>query len=154
MVNHHCCASEPDTDLQAGANIAKRSAADVLFYASHPDRIPQRLNELDCEWDLDRILEAGTGWAILGGTVLGLFSRKYRLLSWAAAGFLLQKAYRGWAPPGELLRRFGVRTRTEIDRERCALKALRGDFAEAKADSPEQALAKADKVLAASGIET
>jgi hypothetical protein len=43
-------------------------------------------------------------------------------------GFLLKHAVSGWCPPVPLLRRLGVRTRSELDREKFALKALRGDF--------------------------
>ena len=37
-------------------------------------------------------------------------------------------AVKGWCPPVPLFRRLGVRTCGEIERERYALKALRGDF--------------------------
>jgi len=39
-------------------------------------------------------------------------------------------AVKGWSPGSVLLRRMGFRTRQEIDREKYALKALRGDFEE------------------------
>jgi hypothetical protein len=42
--------------------------------------------------------------------------------------FLLQHAVQGWCPPLPVFRRWGVRTQPEIDYERYALKALRGDF--------------------------
>jgi len=38
-----------------------------------------------------------------------------------------------------MLRRLGVRTRYEIDQERYALKALRGDFREVTADDSNRA---------------
>ena len=44
------------------------------------------------------------------------------------AGFLLQHAVQGWCPPLPVFRRLGFRTQTEIEEERYALKALRGDF--------------------------
>ena len=50
------------------------------------------------------------------------------------AGFLLQHAAQGWCPPLPLMRRMGVRTRDEINQERYALKALRGDFDEVAMD--------------------
>ena len=43
-------------------------------------------------------------------------------------GFLFQHATQGWCPPVPLFRKLGVRTRSEIDREKYALKILRGDF--------------------------
>ncbi|HEV2173318.1 MAG TPA: hypothetical protein VGR71_07115, partial [Nitrospira sp.] len=61
----------------------------------------------------------------------------------AVAGFLLQHAVQGWCPTISLFRRLGVRTTQEIDHERYALKALRGDFSRVQQeDSPlvEEAL--------------
>jgi hypothetical protein len=48
----------------------------------------------------------------------------------------------GRCPPLSVLRRRGVRTRREIEAERCALKALRGDFPAAarRAARPHHAL--------------
>jgi hypothetical protein len=57
--------------------------------------------------------------------------------------FLLQHAVQGWCPPIIWFRRLGVRTSTEIDHERNALKALRGDFRHVAPDSPSDALAAA-----------
>ena len=62
------------------------------------------------------------------GTVLGVINKRFLLLPGLVAGFLLQHALQGWCPPVPLFRRVGVRTATEIERERYALKALRGDF--------------------------
>jgi hypothetical protein len=54
--------------------------------------------------------------------------RRLLLLPLGVALFLLQHGLQGWCPPLALFRRRGVRTRREIDLERYALKALRGDF--------------------------
>ncbi|MCA9457611.1 MAG: hypothetical protein KC587_13175, partial [Nitrospira sp.] len=40
----------------------------------------------------------------------------------------LQHAIQGWCPPVPLFRRMGIRTTHEIQQERHALKALRGDY--------------------------
>lgn len=42
--------------------------------------------------------------------------------------FLLQHALQGWCPPIEVFRMLGRRSRNELDAERTALKADRGDF--------------------------
>jgi hypothetical protein len=42
--------------------------------------------------------------------------------------FLFQHAIQGWCPPVPILRRMGFRTAHEIEQERNALKAIRGDF--------------------------
>ena len=62
-----------------------------------------------------------------------LGNRKWSLLPGVIGGFLLQHAVEGWCPPVPLLRRLGFRTEAEIQRERYALKALRGDFDERRA---------------------
>src|SRR5208337_1752130 len=90
----------------------------------------ERIEALDREWDIERVQEANAASLGLLGVLLGL-SRKRRwllLLPLTVSGFLLQHAIQGWCPPVPLLRRFGVRTRFEIEQERYALKVLRGDF--------------------------
>ena len=47
----------------------------------------------------------------------------------------LQHAVQGWCPPLAVWRRLGVRTQSEIDEERYALKALRGDFRDVRPPS-------------------
>ena len=47
------------------------------------------------------------------------------------AAFLLQHALQGWCPPLPVFRWYGVRTQSEIEQERYALKAIRGDFDQA-----------------------
>lgn len=100
----------------------------VRFYSRHPDRIEARLDELDREWDMERSVETTAAGFGLAGLALSLLDRRFLVLPAAVAGFLLQHALQGWCPPVAVLRRRGVRTRTEIDAERYALKAVRGDF--------------------------
>jgi hypothetical protein len=57
-------------------------------------------------------------------------SKKWFVLPAIVSGFLLRHAIQGWCPPVPVLRRLGIRTRLEIERERYALKILRGDFDE------------------------
>ena len=45
-----------------------------------------------------------------------------------SSAFLLSHAIAGWCPPLPLLKALGFRARAEIDKEKYALKALRGDF--------------------------
>jgi hypothetical protein len=65
----------------------------------------------------------------LTGIMLAVtIDRRWLLLPTVVLSFLLLHAVQGWCPPVPLLRRLGIRTREEIDRERYALKALAGDF--------------------------
>jgi hypothetical protein len=97
--------------------------------AAGPDSMRRRIEVLDREWDIERVLETLAPSLILKGIALSaLHDRRWLLLPTAVAGFLLQHAVQGWCPPLPLLRRLGVRTRAEIDRERSLLEdALRQD---------------------------
>ena len=107
-------------------------AAMVRFYASKTDyEIGKRIEELDNEWDIERSIETRAAVLSLIGVVMGLkMSKKWFILPIIVSIFLLQYAIQGWCPPVSILRRLGIRTRQEIDVEKYALKALRGDFDE------------------------
>jgi len=91
--------------------------------------VDKRLRDLEHEWDIERTLEANAATLSLLGLGLGAFvDRRWFALPAVVCGFLLQHAIQGWCPPVPVFRRLGVRTSTEIDEERYALKSLRGDF--------------------------
>ena len=106
----------------------RRIEVSIDFYGHHPELIEERLRELDEEWDIERVLELNASLVAMGGLTLGLFWRKWNLLPMFVAGFLALHAVQGWCPPLPILRRLGVRTTREINLERYALKAIRGDF--------------------------
>ena len=94
-----------------------------------PGAIDRRLRALDYEWDIERTLEANAASVSLIGLGLGAFvDRRWFALPAVVCGFLLQHAIQGWCPPVPAFRRLGIRTSSEIDEERYALKSLRGDF--------------------------
>lgn len=122
------------TDEDINEHIARQIESNVIFYASQ-DRgaLDRRLQELDREWHMERVLEANAAVVLLLGLGLGHFhNRRWYLLPTAVAAFVFQHVVQGWCPPMSLLRRLGVRTAREIDCERHALKALRGDFSLAR----------------------
>ena len=111
-------------------DIRRRTEENVArVAAAGPAAIDRRLAELDREWDIERLLEANASTLSLIGLGLGRFvDRRFYLLPAVVVGFLLQHAVQGWCPPMPVFRRLGVRTASEIEEERYALKALRGDF--------------------------
>jgi hypothetical protein len=120
---------EKHTPSQVNAQIHDTTEMNIRIYSSDPKTIDQRLKELEQEWDIERLLEANGSALLLLGLALGVFvNRRWLLLPMFVGGFCLQHAIQGWCPPIEAFRRFGVRTSREIERERVALKAIRGDF--------------------------
>lgn len=119
------------TSPQLLVRIDEQIERNIRFYATQSESVlTQRIQQLDQEWSIERWLDTNASILALSGAVLGLTLRrkKWLLLSAVVSGFLLQHAISGWCPPVPILRRLGVRTRGEIDREKFALKALRGDF--------------------------
>lgn len=117
--------------------IRYQTEANIARYAEDPASINRRLEELEREWDMERLLEANAASLTLAGLALGAtVDRRFYWLPAAASGFLLMHALQGWCPPVPLFRRLGVRTASEIDHERYALKAMRGDFRQVPPASP------------------
>lgn len=116
--------------------IRQQTEANLAYFAVRPEGIDSRLEELDEEWDIERVLEANASALAFTGVVLGARDRRYLALSALVTAFLFQHALQGWCPPVPALRRLGVRTAAEIAEERYALKALRGDFQDLPDDRP------------------
>lgn len=107
----------------ANSEIDRRTEMRIGRYISEgPQSMRRRIAELDEEWDVERMLQVNGSSLALSGLVLGLtVNRKWFALPAVMLPFLLQYGLQGWCPPLPLLRRMGVRTRGEIDREKYAL---------------------------------
>jgi hypothetical protein len=94
-----------------------------------PAAIRERLEELDREWTAGRLVKATTGVSILAGLPLAVFLNPWFSVVPAAGGLLLAEyLFTRRSTLGYFFERMDYRTGVEIDRERIALKALRGDF--------------------------
>lgn len=95
-------------------------------YSRRPIRdIKKRITVLEKEWDVERVLEVNASTLALTGLVLGAtVNKKWFAVPAVVLPFLLQHGLQGWCPPLPVLRRLGVRTRDEIDREKYALKQI------------------------------
>jgi len=129
-----------NTSERSNARIRRQAEANVQRFASAgPQEIERRLAELEEEWDVERVVEVVAPsvtllWLLLGTRV----DRRLLAIAAMVQGFVLLHGLQGWFPPLPILRRLGIRTSAEIDQERNALKALRGDFRQV--DNPDQAL--------------
>ena len=124
----------------------------VRGYArSSGEEITARIKELEKEWSIERLIESEAPMMALGGLGLGaLVNRKFLALPAFVFGMVALHGVQGWYPMIPLFRRMGFRSRKEIDREKFAMKALRGDFKDihgngADGDQSEQV----EKVFAA-----
>jgi hypothetical protein len=150
MLPSTVCRVPDHTEASINAMIRQQTHRNLArFQNADPAAISRRLEELDAEWDIERTLEANAATASLIGLTLGAtVDRRWFIFPAVVAGFLLQHALQGWCPPLPVFRRMGIRTSYEIDYERCALKAMRGDFANtqenASKSSPAAALAAAE----------
>lgn len=114
------------TALELNQKIDRLTESNIQSYlnSSHAT-IQKRIHELDEEWDVERVLEVNASTLALTGLALGLtVNRKWLALPAVVMAFLFQHGVQGWCPPLPVLRRLGVRTRGEIDREKYALKSL------------------------------
>jgi hypothetical protein len=121
---------EQNTAREINEVIRDRTDAEIIrLEQAGSEEIDHRVQELEREWDVERVLQlnasivSGLG-ILLGATV----DRRFLLLSAGVYAFFAQHALQGWCPPIPLFRRMGIRTMREIERERHALKALRGDY--------------------------
>lgn len=105
--------------------IHERTQRRIGYFGRHPEKINERLRELDKEWDVERALQTNASALVVAGSTLGLMRHKgFFAVPIIAGGFFLQHALRGTCPPFTLLRRLGVRTAAEIEQERSALKGI------------------------------
>ncbi len=118
------------TPARVNEAIDEQMRDSVARYASaSPQLLDQRLRELDHEWDVERTTATVASLGLLAGMgIAAVFGTIWLILPALIAGCLLLHALVGWSPALPVIRQLGCRTAREIDHERYALKALRGDF--------------------------
>ena len=103
-----------------------------------------RIETLNKEWDVERALELQISATALTGIALtAALNKKWLIFPAVVIGFFIQHAIQGWCPPLPVYRKLGFRTTKEIERERYALKVLRGDFDNIDKNSGTQELIQA-----------
>jgi hypothetical protein len=128
LMSYHDRVRENSSET-ANRKIDEKALSYVRHYIDKSaEEIDARIEMLDKEWDIERVLELNAASLALSGVLLGLKDQRWTILSGVVGAFLIQHAIQGWCPPVVLFRALGVRTRKEIDQEKYTLKAMRGDF--------------------------
>jgi hypothetical protein len=104
-------------------NVAGRTPGNLVHYANETESvIRQRIEALDREWDMDRMLQLNASLLTIAGVALGSrVNKNWFWLPGIVASFLALYAVKGWCPPVPVLKAAGVRTRKEIDKEKYGL---------------------------------
>ena len=94
-----------------------------MHYANETESvIRERIEALDREWDMDRMLQLNGSILSIAGVALGSrVNKNWFILPGVIAGFLALHAVKGWSPPVPLFKAMGIRTRKEIDKEKYGL---------------------------------
>ena len=146
-----------NTSTEINRRLDDEAAERVRSYtAQSKSEISRRIEELDREWDFERILEVeASSMGMIGVTLAATLNKKLLALPVMVAGMVLLHSVQGWYPLLPVFRRLNVRTREEIDREKYALKALRGDFEQVSSEpstSISDAAARARRAWEAAGL--
>ncbi|NMM63758.1 DUF2892 domain-containing protein [Clostridium sp. P21] len=117
---------EFNTDKDINNEIKRETLENIAYYIGKDDsEILSRIEELDKEWDIERLLEANAASIVSLSTIFGFtINKKWFALSGMVGGFLLYHALYGWCPPVPIFRRLGIRTSSEINYEKESLKNL------------------------------
>ncbi|HBN85716.1 MAG TPA: DUF2892 domain-containing protein [Clostridiales bacterium] len=119
-----------NTDQEVNDVVFETIISNIRYYAKKSrDEIIQRQLILDEEWDIDRVIETGTGAIVILGALLTWLTKNksWALLSGIGGAFLLKHALYGWSPLLSCIRGEGVRTQTEIMAEKTLLEVLKED---------------------------
>jgi len=119
--------TKPSSQCQGSRTLEERLAC--LADAGH-QAITDRLEEIEREWSAGRATKATIGViVVLGLALAGLLSNPWWLLLPTVGGLLLlQYLFTRSSWLGATFREMGFRSGADIDEEKFALKALRGDF--------------------------
>ena len=86
--------------IRINEQIQRDIAIRVRHYVHHLDEIPERLNALACEWDIERAIEANASVLAFVGVTLASRDRRWLALPALVTGFLFQHAISGMVPTG------------------------------------------------------
>lgn len=120
-----------NTTSEQNSAIDELTIKNIKKHSGSKETIARRIRELEKEWSIERWLELNMSIISGIGLILAItIDYNWLVLPAVVLLFFIQHALQGWCPPLPVFRAFKVRTRSEIDKEKYALKAIRGDFKE------------------------
>ncbi len=116
---------------QANWNIDKKTERLLKgVEALGPEAIKERLDELDKEWDIDRVLMVNFSILVFAQLLAARKNKKWLWGPIIQTPFLFMHATIGWCPPTLWFRPLGFRTKSEIQAEKEILKYLHRETAQ------------------------
>ena len=98
-------------------------------FGRNPEAIQNRIQELEKEWDLERVYELNSTFSELDGTLLGkILNKNHTKLPFSTITVLTQEKGESWNAPISHFKSLGYRSAEEIEAEKQALKALKEEI--------------------------
>jgi hypothetical protein len=99
----------------------------TLNYFTHDAAsIENRLQELNKEWDLERVHDLNASFSALNGTLLGkLLDKHFTDLPFTTSTRLVNETKYEYTPPIEMFKALGYRPKEEIEKEKQLLHSLK-----------------------------
>ena len=99
------------TSSEQNREIDQETIKNIRKYENRStEDIEKRIQRLEKEWDIERLLETNMSTLALLGIALSIFVHEYWIiLPVIVLLFFLQHALQGWCPPLPVFRRLGVR---------------------------------------------
>jgi hypothetical protein len=109
MVLSHTDRVRANTAAEVNRRVDEQIERNIRHYSGQTkEEIYRRIQDLDREWDIERVLETMASSFSLTGIVLGAtVDRKWFLVPTLVLSFLLVHAIQGWCPPLPILRSLG-----------------------------------------------
>ena len=122
--------SEENISLERSNKIDVYTQENINHYYHNKSPIENRLRQLEKEISIEQIFQLHDAANVTVGVLLSVATRKQKWLILPALIAIVQsvQAATGLRLGTSLLRKYGFRTKADIDKEKYALKALRGDF--------------------------
>jgi hypothetical protein len=118
-----------ETTLEETTSTEKNIQENINHYYHDQNEINRRLAELEAEMDLETYLETESTALTIAGVILGLIvNKKWFVVPLVSSLVVLHRIVNKDRKPLPFFQRLGLRSRAEIDKEKYALKAIRGDF--------------------------